>query len=94
MSINESIVEPALTGFDELGYAIGHRHHMADGDATHDWGDVFGLPPRISIGCSPNLNLSSLNWSISPYSAPGSNYPGIPDSSARGHGCRFLKIVS
>lgn len=43
MSINESIVEDAvLTGFDKLG------------DATHDWSDVFGLPPRISKGCSPN----------------------------------------
>lgn len=93
MNLNESIVDAAaLSWFGELDYAIGHSLHMAPGESAAD--DVFGLPPRISMSSSPNLDLSSLNLSISPYAAPGGNYPGIPDSSARGHGCRFLKIVS
>jgi len=60
MSLNESIVEDAaLTWFGYLGYAIGHGPHMAPGEPAAN--DVFGLPPRISILRSPNLDLSSLN---------------------------------
>ena len=56
--INKSIVEDAaLTWFGQLGY----EPHMAPGDATQTWDYVFGLPPRISIPSSPNLDLSSPN---------------------------------
>lgn len=46
-----------LDWFWELGY----ESHMASGDATQTWDDVFGLPPRISIPSYPNLDLSSPN---------------------------------
>ena len=47
----------------ELDYAIAHGPHMAPGEPAAD--DVFGLPPRISIPSSPNLDLSSPNLSSS-----------------------------
>jgi hypothetical protein len=60
MTLNESIVEEAaLTWFGELGYAIAHGPDIAPGERAAD--DVFGLPPRISIPSSLNLNLSSPN---------------------------------
>lgn len=78
-SLNESIVKEAiLTRFGELVNTIGYRQHMAYDDPTHDWGDDFGLPPRISIGCFPNLDLSPLNASGSLYVAPTGNYHVIP----------------
>jgi len=58
MCLNESIVEnTALTWFGQLDY----EPHMAPDEATQICDDVFGLPPRISIPSSPNLDLSSLN---------------------------------
>jgi hypothetical protein len=68
---NESIVEDAaLTWFGQLGYEL----HMASGDATQTWDYVFGLPPRISICSSLNLDLSSPNLSSSPSVLPSNSY--------------------
>ena len=47
----------------ELDYAIAHGPYMAPGEPAAD--DDFGLPPRISILSSPNLDLSSPNLSSS-----------------------------
>ncbi len=55
---NESIVEDLiLNWFGEMGYTIGHDPHMTLGEPATD--DVLGLPTRISIPSSLNLNSSS-----------------------------------
>lgn len=56
--------------FGELGY----DSLMAHDEATQAWDAVFGLPPRISIGCSPNLDLSSPNLSSSSSVLPSNSY--------------------
>ncbi len=38
MSLNESIVEDAaLEWFGDLGYAVGHRPHLAPGEPAAEW---------------------------------------------------------
>lgn len=64
MRLTESIVEDAaLRWFGESGYAIIQRPRMSLGEPVAD--GVFGLPPRISIPSSPNLELSSPNLTCS-----------------------------
>ena len=78
-SFTESVVEDAaLAWLSGLGYAIGHGPHMAPGELAAN--DVFGLPPRISIPTSPNLNLSSPNLrsSFSYLAARSSVLPASP----------------
>ena len=62
MNHRESIAEDAaLEWFGELGHALDQRPHMEPLEPAVD--GVFGLPPRISIHSTPNLDLSTPNLS-------------------------------
>ena len=76
MSLNESIVEDAaLTGFAELGYAVGHGPKLAAGEPAAER-NTFG--EVVLVGCLRGA-IRRLNPSI-PEEARAS-YPGFSDNS-------------